>query len=272
LPAFRDVAHDLRHAVRLIRTQPGFAGVVIVTTALAIGATTAIFTVVNSVLIRPLPYPGGDELVRIAHNIGGIDQAYFSDEIYLTYQQNTQAFQDLGVWVPAGRANITGQGDPEEVRALAVSRGLLTTLGMRPEVGRWFSAEDETPAAPDAVMLGHPYWQRKFGGDRGVVGRAIIVDSRPYQIIGVMPAGFRFRGEHDVIRLLRINPGRPTPGFRLNGVARLKPGVTLAQASADVTRMFPLWMKDPALRARWAPALRPLKQDIVGDIGAARRN
>ena len=257
----------MRHATRLIRTHPGFAGVVIVTTALAIGAITAIFSVVNSVLIRPLPYPDSDQLIRIVHSIGGIDQAYFSDEIFLTYQKNTQAFQDLGVWIPAGRANITGQGDPEEVRALAVSRGLLTTLGMRPEVGRWFSPEDETPAAPDAVMLGHPYWQRKFGGDRSVVGRVIIVDSRPYHIIGVMPAAFRFRGEHDIMRLLRINPGRPTPGFRLNGVARLKPDVTMAQANADVTRMFPIWMEDPALRARWAPALRPLKQDIVGDIG-----
>jgi predicted permease len=134
-------------------------------------------------------------------------------------------------------------------------------------VGRWFSPEDETASAPDAVMLGHPYWQRTFGGDSSVVGRTITVDSRPYLIIGVMPAEFRFRGEHDVIRLLRITPGRLAAGFRLNGVARLKADVTLAQASADVTRMFPIWMKDPALRARWAAALRPLKQDIVGDIG-----
>ena len=262
-----DLAQDVRQAIRTLWKQPGFAAASVVTLALGIGATTAIFTVVNSVLIKPLPYPDAERLVRIAHNIGGIDQAYFSDEIYLTYQQNTQAFEDLGVWIPAGRANITGQGDPEEVRALAVNRGLLTTLGMRPEVGRWFSAEDETPAAPDAVILGHPYWQRKFGGDHSVVGQVITVDSRPHQIIGVMPAAFRFRGEHDVIRVLRINPGRLTPGFRLNGVARLKPDVTLGQASADVTRMFAIWMKDPALRARWAPALRPLKQDIVGDIG-----
>jgi predicted permease len=262
-----DLFQDVRQAIRSLLRQPGFAAAAVLTLGLGIGATTAIFTVVNSVLIRPLPYPDADQLVRIAHNIGGIDQAYFSDEIFLTYQQNTQAFQDLGVWIPAGRANVTGQGDPEEVRALAVSRGLLTTLGMRPEVGRWFSAEDEAPAAPDAVMLGHPYWQRKFARDRSVVGRVMIVDSRPYQIVGVMPAAFRFRGEHDVIRLLRIDAGRPIPGFRLNGVARLQPGVTLAQAGADVTRMFPIWIKDPALRARWAPALRPLKQDVVGDIG-----
>ena len=262
-----DLIHDARYELRALRRTPGVALVIVLTIGFGIGAATSIFSVVNSVLIRPLPYPDAGQLVRIAHNIGGIHQTYFSDEIYLAYQQNTQAFQDLGVWIPAGRANITGQGEPEEVRALAVSRGLLTTLAMRPEVGRWFSPEDETPGAPDAVMLGHPYWQRTFGGDRSVVGRVIIVDSRPYQIVGVMPAGFRFRGEHDVIRLLRINPGRPTPGFRLNGVARLKPDVTLAQAGADVSRMFPLWMKDPALRARWAPALRPLKQDVVGDIG-----
>jgi hypothetical protein len=100
LPTFRDIAHDVRQAARLLRTQPGFAGVVIVTTALAIGATTAIFSVVNSVLIRPLPYPAPDQLIRMVHSIGGVEQSYFSDPIYLTHVDNTQAFQDLGVWSP----------------------------------------------------------------------------------------------------------------------------------------------------------------------------
>src|SRR5688572_20227959 len=113
--------HDVRSAVRTLRKQPGFAAAAVVMLALGIGSTTAIFSVVNSVLIRPLPYPDSDALVKIVHTIGGVDQAYFSDAIYATYLENTQAFQDLGVWVPAGRANVTGQGEPEEVRALTAS-------------------------------------------------------------------------------------------------------------------------------------------------------
>ena len=141
---------------------------------------------------------------------------------------------------------------------------------MRPEIGRWFSTADDTPGAPDTVMLTHGYWHRRFGGDRAVLERALTINGRPHQIIGVMPADFRFGGEFDIILPLRIDRGALIPAFRLLGVARLKPGVTLAQANADVARMLRFWFEagsDPAVRARWAPALRPLKQDVVGDIG-----
>jgi predicted permease len=262
-----DLSQDVRHAARTLRQHPGFATAAVVMLALGIGATTAIFSVVNSVLIRPLPYPDSDALVRIVHTIGGIDQAYFSDAIYATYLENSQAFQDLGVWVPAGRANVTGQGDPEEVRASTASQGVLTTLGVRPEIGRWFSTEDDTPGAADTVILSHGYWQRKFGGDRSVVERVLTIDSRPHQIIGVMPPQFRFRGEHDIIMPLQINRGRLIPGFRLNGIARLKPRVTLAEANADVARMIPIWSGTRANASRFTPSLRPLKQDVVGDVG-----
>jgi predicted permease len=266
-----DLGQDIRYAVHTLRKQPGFAIAAVVMLSLGIGATTAIFSVVNSVLIRPLAYPDADQLVRIVHAIGGSDQTYFSDAIYVTYLENTQAFQDLGVWVPAGRANVTGQGEPEEVRALTASRGILTTLGVRPEAGRWFSPEDDTPAAPDTVILSHGYWLRKFGGDRGVIGQFLTVDARPHQIIGVMPAQFGFRGEQDIIRPLRIDRGRLSPVFRLNGIARLKPGVTLAQASADAARVlevfFDTYGANQNRTQQWQPTLRPLKQDVVGDIG-----
>jgi predicted permease len=266
-----DLGQDVRYAARMMRARPGFAAAAVVTLALGIGATTAIFSVVNSVLLRPLPYPDSDGLVRIVHKIGGIDQAYFSDAIYVTYLENTQAFQDVGVWVPAARANVTGQGEPEEVRALTASQGVLPALGMPPEVGDWFSKEDDTPGAADTVMLGHGYWQRKFGGDVNVVGRAINIDSRPHRIIGVMPSEFRFRGEQDIILLLRINRGRLSPVFRLNGVARMKPGVSVEQASADVARMLEIFFDrfgaNQKRTQQWQPSLRPLKQDVVGDVG-----
>src|SRR5919106_1016584 len=135
-----DLWQDVRQAGRLLRRQPGFAAAAILTVALGIGATTAIFSVVNSVLIRPLPYPDSDALVRIVHTIDGTVQTYFSDAIFVTYAENNQAFESIGVWTPFDlAATITGTGEPEEVRALTVSRGILTTLGVPPEIGRWFS-------------------------------------------------------------------------------------------------------------------------------------
>jgi predicted permease len=266
-----DLWQDIRYTARMIRKQPGFAAAAVVTLALGIGATTAVFSVVNGVLINPLLYPDSDALVRIVHSIGGIDQPYFNDAIYTTYVDNTQTFQDLGVWSPGETATITGQGDPEEVRTLTASQGVLTTLGVRPEIGRWFSKTDDTPGARDTVMLTNGYWNRMFGGDRAVLERVLTINGRPHQIIGVMPAGFRFGGEFEIVLPLRIDRGAPIPSFRLLGVARLKPGVTLAQANADVARILHVWFENsgvnPAVRARWAPSLRPLKQDVVGDVG-----
>jgi putative ABC transport system permease protein len=268
-----DLWQDVRYAARMLRRQPIFAVTAVVTLAIGIGATTAIFSIVNSVLINPLPYADPGALVRIVHAIGGIDQPYFSDEIFTTYTDNTQTFEDLGVYGSSGgTATVTGEGSPEEVRSLALSRGVLTTLGVRSEVGRWFSNAEDTPGAPNTVMLSSAYWHRKFGGDPAVLERALTINGRPHQIVGVMPPEFRFAGEFDIILPLRIDRARPVRAFRLLGVARLKPGVTLTQANADVARILRIWLvntgqTDPAFQARYAPALRPLKQDVVGDVG-----
>jgi predicted permease len=265
------VWQDVSYALRMIGKQPSFAAAAVLTLALGIGATTAIFSVVKGVLINPLPYPDSDALVRIVHSIGGIDQPFFSDGIYVTYKENTQAFQDLGVWSPGATATVTGEGDPEEVRTLTASQDVLTTLGVRPDIGRWFSTADDTPGAAATVMLSNGYWHRRFGGDRAVLERPLTINGRPHQIIGVMPAGFQFGGEVDLILPLRIDRGRLIPAFRFLGVARLKPGVTLAQANVDAARVLHVWFENsgmrPEVRTRWAPSLRPLKQDIVGDVG-----
>jgi putative ABC transport system permease protein len=257
---------ELRDAYRGLGSAPLVTAVAVLTLGLGIGGTTAIFSVVNGVLIKPLPYPESDALVRIVHSIGGIDQPYFSDAIYLAYVDAAQAFEDLGVWSPGETATITGSGEPEEIRALTASQDLLTTLGVRPEIGRWFSTAEDTPGARDTVILSSAYWRRRFGGDRSVLERAIVVNGRPHQVVGVMPADFGFADNFEIILPLRIDPGAPKVGFRLLGVARLRAGVTLAQANADVARIIPIWVKNPAVRTRWAPALRPLKQDVVGDI------
>ena len=268
LDAFRN---DGRQVLRLLGRTAGFTAAVVVTLGVAIGATTAVFSVVHSVIINPLPYRSPDALVRIAHEIGGVVQPYFSDAIYLAYRDHSRTFADVGVWVPGETAAITGLGEPEQVRALAASRGVLTTLGVAPEIGRWFSPAEDTPAAPDTVLLGHGYWQRRFGGDPAVIERAIVVDGRPHQIVGVMPAEFRFGGDFEIVRPLRIDPAAPIASFRLLGVARLKTGVMPAPAAADAASVLHAWFEQsrarPEVRARWAPALQPLVQDVVGDAG-----
>jgi putative ABC transport system permease protein len=263
---------DLRQTLRTLRTQPGFAAAAIVMLALGIGATTAIFSVVKGVLIDPLPYANSDALVRIVHNIGGIEQSYFNDAIITTYIENTRAFESFGVWSPSATGvTITGNGAPEEVRALTASRGFFTTLGVQPQIGRWFSAEDDAPGSANTAMIGRGYWQQKYAGDPSVVGRTIIINARPHQIIGVMPAHFVFGGEFDVLLPLRIDPARLVPFFYLNGVARMKPGVTLAQANADIARMLEIYFDkfrvNTARAVRWVPSLVALKQDVIGDVG-----
>lgn len=266
-----DLRWDFRHASRALRKER-IAAAAVLTLALGIGGATAVFSVVNGVLIKPLPYPNPDRLVRVVHSIGGTRQPYFSDVIYQHYVQHSQTFADVGVWRPAATAIITGQGEPEEVRSLTASQSVLTTLGVRPEVGRWFSAAEDAPGAPGTVLLAGGYWRRKFGADPAILSRSLIIDGQPHQVVGVMPADFRFDEEFEVVQPLRINPAAPLPVFRLLGVARLKPGVTLAQANADVVRVLHAWFENaktrPEIRARWSPALQSLKEDVVGDIGA----
>jgi predicted permease len=261
-----DLWQDLRYTTRLLRKQPGFAIAAVLMLALGIGANTAIFSVVNSVLIKPLPYPDPDAVVNVVHRVNGADLAYFSDQVYLAYAENNHTFERFGVWA-ASTSTVTGGGDPEQVRTLIVSHEVLPALGMRPTIGRWFSEDEGGRGAPPRVLLTDAFWQRRFGGDEGVLRRALTINGRSHQIIGVMPAAFRFGGEPDVLLLTRIvPPGRSVFGHQ--GVARLKSGVTLEQANADVARMIPMWFKDTGPRAsRFEPSLRPLKQDIVGDVG-----
>jgi len=175
---------------------------------------------------------------------------------------------------------VTGQGNPEQVPALDVTHGVLPTLGVAPMLGRWFSRADDTPGAPDTVMLDYGYWQRRFGSDRSIVGRAITVNGKLRQVIGVMPRNFRFLdGEQPALILpLQLDRNKTTLGqFSYDGIARLRPGITLAQANADIQRLIPtVWSSFPAppgfsinlfQTARLGAKIRPLSQDVVGDVG-----
>jgi putative ABC transport system permease protein len=197
--------------------------------------------------------------------------------MYFTYAEHNRTFESFGLWT-WHTATVTGVAEPEQVRTLLVTDGTLQALGVPPAVGRWLSTAEQQPGSR-AVMLGYGYWQRRLGGDRSAVGRTIAIDSHPREIVGVMPEGFGLLdADPALIVPLAFDRSRVVlSGFGFQGVARLKSGVTIAQASADVARMVPLWMRswpsvagvNPLDYEEWriAPALRPLKDDVVGNTG-----
>jgi putative ABC transport system permease protein len=279
----QDSVRDLRYGVRALRRAPGFTAVSSLTIALGIGGATAVFSVVNGVLIKPLPYPRSERLVSLSHRAPGLKVNLpgglpMSATQLFTYRDESRTFQEIGLW-SGGTATVTGVSEPERVQSLQVTEGTLKALGVPASVGRWFSPTDDSPASPETVMLTYGYWQRRYGGDISVIGRSVNVDSRPRQVIGIMPEGFRFLDvDADIILPYRFDRNRLLLGqFNYQGLARLKPGVTLTQANADVIRMIPTWLKawpsppgiDPKMfeNARIAPALRPLKEDVVGEVG-----
>ena len=279
-----DFLADVRYGFRALRHNPVFAAVGLLTIAIGIGANTAVFSVVNSVLLKPLNYPKADELValrQLAPGAAGLadfaNGLRLSPSMYFTYAEQNRTFQSLGVW-DTGTANVTGLAEPEQVRTVEVSDGVLQALSVLPAVGRWLSQADQIPRGPETVMLSYGYWQRNFGGDRSAVGGKITVDSRPREIVGVMPQGFRFVDvDFDVIVPFGFERGKLIlAGFGYQGIARLRPGVTIAEANADVARMLPIWMDswsngpgtNPRIYETWkiTPAIRPLKQEVIGNV------
>ncbi|HWS98369.1 MAG TPA: ADOP family duplicated permease, partial [Candidatus Methylomirabilis sp.] len=284
-PTIEDFLLDVRYGLRTLRHNPVFAVVGLLTIAIGIGANAAVFSVVNCVLLKPLNYPKAEELValhQIAPGAEGLadfeNGLLLSPSMYFTYAEQNRTFQSLGVWV-TGTANVTGLAEPEQVRAVDVSDGVLQALGTPPEVGRWFSAADQVPGGPETAILSYGYWQRRFGGDRSVIGRNILVDSHPREIVGVMPKGFQFvDADFDLVRPLAFNRGKLNlAGFGFHGIARLKPGATIAEADADMTRMLPIWMdswsngpgQNSHIYEQWkiTPMIRPLKQEVIGNVG-----
>jgi predicted permease len=275
---------DLRYALRILRKSPGFTTVAVLTLALGIGATTAMFSVVDGVLLRPLPYPQPGRLVEVGLDLPGINQFNWPlcPEDYFTFREQSRTFQDIGLYYTGFgaslySANVTGVGRPEHVPALGVTDEVLPILGVTPPLGRSFTRADDEPGSSDTVMITYGYWRSKFGGDRSVIGKAIDVDGKPTTIIGVLPQRFRFLDMTNLGMLLPLRP-RLLRGYNYFAVARLKPGVTLAEASADVARMIPMELQgDPAEmqlhRLNWfresriGPNLQPLKQYMIGDVG-----
>jgi predicted permease len=266
--------------LRSLGRAPLFTAVALLTLAVGIGANTAIFSVVNAILLKPLPYSHPEELVALWLTAPGLNikDLNLGPSDYFTFREENRTFRDIGMYM-GHSVNVTGLGEPEQVAGLEVTDGLLPVLGATPQLGRSFTQADDQPGSPDTVMLTYGYWQRKFGGDPFVVGKVLTVDGTPHQVLGVLRQDFQF-GSSNLALLLPIKFDRGKTfllPFNYYGVARLKPGVTVAEANTDVGRMLPIVLRSfsppPGYSlkmfedARMRPNLRTMKQDVVGDVG-----
>ena len=269
---------DLRHTIRSLRRQPGFTIVTIVTLALGIGANTAVFSVVNGVLLRPLPYPQPDRLQYVTTQFPGLgfNQFWMSLPEFVEFRDNNQAFSSIGAY-SVGAVNLDTQPPSRPVSALVTSE-LMPTLNVQPLTGRWFTAADTVPNAPPVAILSYELWQRAYAGDPGIVGKTVQINNASEQIVGIMPRGYDVHDSKiEIWRPLTINPANfanSRGSHFLYLVGRLKDGVTPPQALADINRLLEQWrtiapqghVPNPqGHRVR----MDPLRDDIIGNIKLA---
>jgi len=272
---------QLKQVLRRLGRAPMFTAITLITLAIGVGANTVIFSVVEGVLLKPLPYPHAEQLIGVWHTAPGINikELNMAPSIYFIDREQNNTFQDIGVY-DGDSFSVTGSGEPEHVRGLDVTDGTLPLLGVQPALGRLFNRKDDTPGAPATVLLSYAYWQQKFGGASSVIGTSITIDGKVRQIIGVLPRGFHFLDYEDAALVTPFQWDRSKiklGNFSQRAIARLKPGVTMQQASADMARLLPITFRSfaapdgfsPALfeKAHISPNLRPLKQDVIGDVG-----
>jgi predicted permease len=240
------LTHNARYALRVFAKNPGFTTTAVLCLTLGIGATTAIFSVVNAVVLRPLPYAHSDRLIRLFTEFptfpnGGLRHFWVSPPEYVEVKRDTASFEDLEAWANSG-VNLAGAAEPVRATASFVTGGMLGMLGVRPKLGRLFTPDDDKPNAPMTAVLSYALWQRGYGGDPQIIGRDIRLGGNACTVVGVMPAGFEFPpGEVSPAELwapLQIDPAKP--GGRgnhfLSILGRLKPSVTMAQAQSEMTR------------------------------------
>jgi putative ABC transport system permease protein len=264
--------NDLRYAVRTFLRSPGFAIVAVLTLALGIGANTAIFTVVNALLIRPLPYAHPDRLVMVWQDLrarGGPPDEWASPGNYADWRRATNIFDGVSV-ISGWRPTFIAGAEPEPIQGEQVSHEYFSVLGVRPILGRTFSEKDDVPNAARVAVIGFGLWQRRFGGDRSVIGRSVPLSGEAHEIIGVVPDGFRpiVNGEAAIWRPLRIDTANPSRGaIFLRTVARLPEGMPLsrAQAAAD-TLARDLERAHPEFNEKTRFNLTPLHERVIGDI------
>jgi hypothetical protein len=243
--------HDLRFGFRILFRKFGFTLIAVLTLALGIGAKTAIFTVVNAVLLRPLPYPDAEQLVFVGQQYRG-GSAAAGEPKYLFWREHSQSFEELACYSSVGArgGNLTGGNEAAFVNILRVSENFFRVLGIQPAMGRAFDKAEDTPGSARVAILSDNLWRNRFGADASLVGKTVTLNDEPITIIGVMPPQFRLGFNVEVMVPLRA---RPNANYDPNSqvIGRLKPGVTLEQAQAELKLIaekfraaFPRQMQD----------------------------
>ncbi len=270
-----------KEIVRRLAGSPGFTAVALITIAAAVGANSAMFGVINAVLLKPLPYAGANRLVSLSLRAPGLrlPQLSLAPSLYFTYRDHNKSFDNIGLWA-SGTASVTGIARPEQVPAVVVTGAALPLLRVQPALGRVLAQPDDEPGAPKTVVLSYGFWQREFGGDPRVVGRSLRVDGELRRIIGILPQNFRFLDQTPALyTTFQFDRAKLHLGnFSYDGLGRLRPGVSMQQAEADLSRLIPVYLRSFSPPAgfsvqqfesvRLTPWVRPLSYDVTGDIGS----
>jgi putative ABC transport system permease protein len=267
--AVEQLGHDLRYGARLLRRSPAFSIVAVLTLALGIGANTAIFTVVNAVLLRPLPFPEPDRLVRIWESSPqGFDRNVVDPYNFLNWRERTHSFQQMAA-IDGWTLSITGGGEPLAVHGMRASPEFFSILEVAPFMGRGFVPEEGIPGHDHSVILSYAFWRSHYGGDRGILGRKIVMNGEPSSVVGILPPDFRFPGwKADLYVPLALDRAEARKGGRwLSTIARLKPGVSLAQAQQDMAAVAKqLSAERPDMDKDWSAAVVPFLEDLTENI------
>jgi predicted permease len=272
---------QLKQVFRRLLRAPLFTSIILITLSIGVGANAVVFGVVDGVLLKPLSYPHPEQLIGIWHSATGIgfDELNMAPFLYFTDREQSANLQDVGMY-NGDSLSITGVGQPEHINGLDVTDGVFPMLGVQPALGRIFTRHDDSPTAPKTILLSYGYWQRKFGGDKSIIGRSLTVDGTTREIIGVLPRNFTFLDDYDAAIFLPMQIDRSKTklgNFSFRGIARMKPGVTLTQANTDIDRLLPIAIHSfPAPdgfpagifeSAKVRANLHTLKHDVIGDIG-----
>lgn len=266
--------NDLRYALRVLFRQPGFTIVAALTLAIGVGANTAIFSIVNAVLLRPLPFASPDSLVVLWSNTRPERGGAASPDDFMDFRRDQRSFADIAALANSS-ATLTSRGaEAERLRVMRVSAGLLSILGVSPRLGRDFLPEEDTPGGQRVVLLSHGLWERRFAADPALVGKTLSLDGEAHTVIGVMPEGFDFpvgfasTQPPDFWQPLRLDPAQPSRGAHfLRVIGRLKPGVTIAAAQAEMTAIARrLEQQHPLTNTNWGMWVFPLHEEYAGDV------
>jgi putative ABC transport system permease protein len=272
---FEDLTRDARHIARGLGKSPVFTVTVVLTLALGIGGNTAIFSVVDQLLLRPLPYPAGDRVIAVYESfpLANLQTGNLRNTVspanWLDWQRDNRTLQSLAAW-RATTGTLTGVGDPIRLNLQLVSSEFFPLLGVAPLLGRVPSEADDRPNAPGVAVLSYQLWQRRFAGDASVIGRVVQLNDRPVEIIGVMPAGFRFIYQDtdmwSAYRLDRAQPWRQTAGRFMNVIARVKPEATIAAARTDLEAIAKRLASTYEFNKNTSVTIVPLREELTGQV------